>query len=302
MESSEEQPSFAQRVSGVLKHIPGAALMFAVVPLLVLGYLGWYHYGAEHLDQALYALDQKQLQVTEPPAWVENDLVAEVFSSARLDRVSLLDPKATVRISQAFENHIWVRDVLSVRKSNGGAVAVDLEYREPVASVMVFGQPSADNKRPIIGFRVVDREGFVLPGSESDISRYLVLRVEGTTDEEIVFRDTRITDALVLCNFLAPLSQQLGIAQVTIANDQGLVTSGHWSYGIISKDDHRILWGHVPGQEVSGEVEAAQKVKSLRSQLAQIRQDATLSSGSTQTAGSFIDLRYPPRPSRPVAK
>ncbi|MEM8736218.1 MAG: hypothetical protein AAGG44_18450, partial [Planctomycetota bacterium] len=144
MESSEEQPGFVQRATSVLKHIPGAALMFAVVPLLVLGYLGWYHYGAEHLDQALYSLDQEQLQVTQPPEWVENDLIAEVFSNARLDRVSLLDPKATVRISQAFENHIWVRDVLSVRKSTGGRVAVDLEYREPIASVLVYGPPSPD--------------------------------------------------------------------------------------------------------------------------------------------------------------
>ena len=39
------EPSVFARIGGFLKHVPGAALLFAIVPLLVLGYVGWYYYG-----------------------------------------------------------------------------------------------------------------------------------------------------------------------------------------------------------------------------------------------------------------
>ena len=71
-----------------LQRIPGGAVLFAVLALVVLGYFGWFYYGADHLDRALYSLKLENLTVTPQPAWIKSNVADEVFSHGRLDRIS----------------------------------------------------------------------------------------------------------------------------------------------------------------------------------------------------------------------
>ncbi|MEZ6137861.1 MAG: hypothetical protein R3C53_23485 [Pirellulaceae bacterium] len=71
MANTPSEKALRQRVVDVLQYIPGGALLFAVVPMLVLGYLGWFYYGADHIDGAFYSVNFEHITVTQQPPWIK---------------------------------------------------------------------------------------------------------------------------------------------------------------------------------------------------------------------------------------
>jgi hypothetical protein len=255
----------------LLQYIPGGALLFAVVPLLILGYFGWYYWGAEHLDKALYAVRIENLETTPQPTWIRTSKVREeVFQNGGLGQLSLLDPQASATIAHAFESHSWVQQATRVTKLAGGKVTVDLIYRRPIAMVHYEGSKSADpNNSTRPGFYPVDESGVVLPTSdfdESQVWNYLLIYAEGATapcDIGMAYSDGRIRQALSLCRLLEPNRIELRLEGVYVVPDDRLVGTNGWLMWLRTADNKKVRWGHAPGFEVPGEANAQFKLAKL---------------------------------------
>ncbi len=272
--------------------------MFAVVPLLVLGYLGWYYYGADHIDLALYSLRKENLNASRQPDWIQAKVVDEVFTKGALDQLSLLEPNATATIAQAFEAHNWVKSTTRVTKSSGGKVEVDLIYRKPAAMVYYAPQDRPDRQSQANGstesvglqrgFYPVDSEGIILPTEDfgrDDIWKYFQVFAEGARpagDIGMSFGDSRISEALSLCKYLQDVRDELQLQEIWVHRDPQSVGPSPWIMTVVSRDKHRILWGHAPDLEPVGEHKAEYKQARLSAWLASARM-----SGSPQQ----IDLR-----------
>lgn len=280
----------------VFKHIPGAALIFAVVPLLVLGYLGWYFYGAEHVDKHFYSLKKSSLQVTKQPAWIRTDVVEKVFADKGLEKVSLLDPSANATIAHAFENSWWVKSATRVTKSPEGVVSVDLVYRHPAAMVHIL-------KEGKHSFFPIDPDGVVLPTEDfrdDDIWNYFHIYAQNAAPETqnagLAYTDPRIFDAVSLCELLEESREELGLEEIEVRKDEWSVGSRRWMLLVYTKDRIVINWGHAPGKETNGEMGALNKISRMKSWLAQTR----LRSPGEQDANQFLDLRSPESASNSV--
>ncbi len=259
------------RLAQLLQFVPGGALLFAVVPLLILGYFGWYYWGAEHLDKALYAVRIENLITTPQPTWIRSTKVREeVFASGGLGQLSLLDPQASATIAHAFESHSWVQQATRVTKLTGGKVTVDLIYRRPIAMVHYDGsKTTATTNAPPPGYYPVDESGVILPTADFDQSQvwnYLLIYAEGAMapcDIGMAYSDSRIRQALQLCRVLETERIDLRLEGIYVVADERLVGTAGWLMWIRTADNKKVLWGHAPGNEVAGEANAQLKLAKL---------------------------------------
>ncbi|MCA9133604.1 MAG: hypothetical protein KDA45_10635 [Planctomycetales bacterium] len=271
---SAEKLNLRERLASIVQRIPGAAMLFAAALLVVLGYFGWFYYGADHLDQALYSLRFDKLQVTPQPDWIKSDVANEVYTAGRLDRISLLEPRATAAIAQAFETHTWVASITRVTKSAGGSVNVDVVYRRPVAMVYTeyYPDPSPENPGPpklTKGFYAVDESGTVLPRHDftrEDVRDYFLIFAQNARPAGEVgmpYGDVRISEALRLCTFLEPHRHRLHLQEIWINHDGVGSGPSPWTLLVTTEDNREIVWGHAPGTENSGELPAPQKLEQM---------------------------------------
>lgn len=294
MPSPDAKQNVTQRIIAVWQMIPGGALLFAVVPLLLLSYFGWYYYGAEHIDQAFYSVRKEQMTLTPQPAWIKHSVLDQVFEAGNLGRLSLLDPSSTATIAQAFEANPWVRSTMRVTKNVGSKVSVDVVFRRPLA--MVHCKPGS---REIAreqqldleaGFFPVDEQGILLPVkgnfSVGDLANYFLIYADGGAwprgDFGMPFGDPRITEALKLCSYLEPERESLQIQRIKIEQDNRLSGRNDLVFVLQTADKHQIRWGHAPEAEGVGEPLAAKKLNSLAEWLQKLR--------SASATASHVDL------------
>ncbi len=279
-------------------------MLFAVLLLVVLGYFGWKNYGADHLDHALYSLRYEKLNVTPQPAWIKGNVAEEVFQKSRLDRISLLEQRATSAIAQAFETHPWVKTALRVSKAVGNSVSVELIYRRPVA--MIYGETQVrdvPSEPPKIkeGFVPVDEESTILPTqdfSDKDPWSYFMIFAKDARPAGGIgmpYGDNRIAAAIVLCGLLEPQRETYGLQFVTVDHDGIGAGPSPWIMRIETRDRSReIIWGHIPGTQNTGELSPEEKLLRM---IAWLKQTNSVS-GSAQV--QTIDLRYA-HPGLPVS-
>ena len=287
-----QNPDLRSKIAFVVQHIPGGALLFAVLSLVVLGYLGWYYYGADHLDQALYALRLEKLTVTQQPPWIKTNIAEEVYNNSRLDRLSLLDSRATSTVAQAFEAHEWVKTTQRVNKTVGGKVVVELVYRRPAAMIYVTSV-NKETGVEVPGFLPIDNQGTLLPSephfAPDDVWNYFQIfakDAEPTGRLGMPFGDVRIMEALKLCEFLEKYREPLGLAVIEVSQDNLASGPSPWVLHAFTRDKRReIIWGHAPRLEGTGELPADEKLKRLLSWM-----EKALPAQSTQTL--TLDLRY----------
>ncbi len=303
MDKAENQ-DLRSKIARVVQYIPGGALLFAVGTLIVLGYFGWYYYGADHLDRAFYSLRLEKLVVTPQPAWIKSPVAEEVYQNGRLDRISLLDPRATASVARAFEAHHWVKSTSRVSKSVGNRVTVDLIYRRPVAMVFYENHNSeADSNDVKLGFYPIDDEGTVLPRGDfnsDDVWNYFMIFAQDARPAGEVgwpYGDVRITEALQLCEFLQPQREAFQLQEIWVQHDNLVSASSPWSLTIRTRDRTReITWGHAPSAEGAGELPAEEKLHRL---VAWLKQPLPTSPGEVQR----IDLRTSTStPTTPVSR
>ncbi|MBX3421083.1 MAG: hypothetical protein KF752_05950 [Pirellulaceae bacterium] len=292
-----ESKNLSQRLAKAIHVIPGGVLLFALIPLVICGYLGWYHYGAKKLDQALYALQLPQITLTAQPEWITGSVLDEVYRSKRLDKVNLLEPSASATIASAFETHPWVEKTSRVEKTQGGAVSVDVVYRRPLAMVKVVYYPvDEQGKRsptPQEGFFPVDYKGVILPDAgfkqnQSLVRDYLLIDIDNlehpSAQPGMPFNDIRVAEALKLVSYLEKNSdpKHLGIQWVHVRSDSRLTSLNPWLLELWSVDKHLVIWGHAPGQEGAGEESAERKLAKATTWLQTQR--------STSASHSTLDL------------
>ena len=254
-----------------MHYVPGGALLFAVAPLLILGYFAWLNWGAPHLDQALYAIKIENLVTTPQPTWIRSTKVREeVFESNGLGQLSLLDPQASATIAHAFESHSWVQRASRVQKLPTGKVRVDLVYRCPVAMVYYDGSFTSSSSSKIkVGFYAVDEEGVVLPSADFDenqVRSYFCIHADGASppdDVGMAFSDTRIKQALLLCRLLDSMRVNLRLQDIYVERDERMGGPVPWVMSIKSSDQRVIIWGHAPGSEIPSEPLAQDKLANL---------------------------------------
>lgn len=274
--------TFQERFAYIMHVVPGGALLFALIPLVVCGYLGWYYYGSKTLDQSLYSLRMEQVQVTDQPGWILTPVLAEVFKSNRLDRINLLEPSASASIAGAFETHPWVEKTTRVQKVQGRSVTVDVIYRRPVAMVQVHyypvdetGTPTADRRE---GYYPVDHKGVVLPVGDfkQNLAKdwdYPIIEIENMehsgAQAGLTFNDSRVMEALRFINFLDKqwTPKQLGIKWIRVRRDDGISGATPWILELWTSDQRTILWGRSPGEEAVGENTAERKLAEMASWL-----------------------------------
>ena len=267
---ANETRSFRDRMLHVLHVVPGGSLLFALIPLVIFGYWGWYHYGAIHIDRTFYSLKVEQVQISTQPAWIKSSVLKEVFKEKRLDRINTLDPAATADIASAFETHPWVRSAKNVQKYSGG-VTVDLVYRQPLAMLQVPYQDSESGKWTQ-GFYPIDQDGVVLPVSsfsKSQVSEFefLLIDIENIdrTPEGMAYADVRVHHALKLAQFLEASGQRsaLEIQWLRVTRDNDVSTGRPWLLQLLTAGNRMVIWGHTPGEEVGGENPPDRKLSDL---------------------------------------
>lgn len=265
---ANETRSFRDRMLHVLHVVPGGSLLFALIPLVIFGYWGWYHYGAIHIDRTFYSLKIDQVQISTQPAWIKSSVLEEVFKEKRLDRINTLDPSANADIASAFETHPWVKSATRVRKYSG-AVAVDLVYRQPLAMIQVPYQESESGKWKQ-GFYPVDQDGVVLPVSDfsqSQVFEFLLIDIENIdrTPTGMAYADVRVHHALKLAQFLEVSGQrsELEIKWLRVTRDNDVSTGKPWLLQLQTGDNRMVVWGHTPGDEVGGENPPDRKLSDL---------------------------------------
>jgi hypothetical protein len=273
-------PTLVQWWSAKIRSVPGGGLLFALVPLLILGYFGWYYYGAEHLDRTLYSLREENIELTPQPAWIHGDVRAEVYRSGALSHVSLLEPQASATIAHAFDAHTWIKTTNRVRKTSGGKVKVDVVYRKPAAMVYFRRAPAIGSQEGAKPSQAscfpVDEEGFVLPSDDfapADVHNYFVIFAPGATPAGgvgMAFGDDRILEALKLCHLLEPQRTALKLACVYVEADaleQQLGALNSWILRVETVDNRNIIWGHAPGKETKDEPRVEEKIASMQTWL-----------------------------------
>lgn len=287
-------PALWRKMLAAYRMLPGGAFLFAIVPLLVLGYFGWYYWGAEHLDRTLYSLKLENVAVTKQPAWIRANIRDEVYRNANLEHISLLDPQATATIAHAFSAHPWVQRASRVRKMSDGKVQVDLIYREPVAMVYYSAASSAPlegvqrDQMPRVGYYAVDQDGIVLPSEDfvdQQVFDYFLIYAAGATPagfEGMAFGDSRVSEALELCKLLAPKREAWRLQRIYVGPDDQIGHGSPWSLKLVTSDGREIVWGHAPGREVAREPSVQDKISRLEN---------WLSSVPASQASATLDLR-----------
>lgn len=268
-------PTVYQQWAARFRDTAGSGLAFALIPLLLLGYFGWYYYGAQHLDKTLYALKIENIELTPKPPWIRSDIKAQIYRENGLSQVSLLEPQATATIAHAFDSHVWIKNTNRVRKLSGGKVVVDVTYRRPAA--MIYYEPLI--KPPVTATPKglcypVDEEGVVLPGDEfaEKVHDYFMIFAPNAAPagKRMAFGDERIAAALALCRLLEPQRVPLKLDCIHVepdSIDQQLGGFNSWIMHVVTEDKREIIWGHAPGKESKDELSIEEKLVTLRAWL-----------------------------------
>lgn len=253
-------------IRSLLRYLIGAPAVWSLAwPLLLLfgSYIAFNRFYAEHFAIKFEGIDPKIVTITEPHDYVRTDLVSEVYELARLDRLSLLDKHATAKLADAFSSHPWVRDVRSVRKLPGGAIDVQLDYREPV----VLFHSTEVGPRYNDQYWALDGEGIMLPTddmTEDDIPTFIHIEVGEIYpggDEGTPFGDRRVEHAALLARLLVAIKDKVPVAKITVSGDprMNLVPK----LELITADNKLIYWGSPPGMEQPNERDARSKLADL---------------------------------------
>lgn len=239
------------------RRLAGAAL--ALVVLIALGVSGWNKWGPTITNAAAYKLDESKFQVTPQPTYVHANIKRDALRAGGLTELSILDPKLTEKVQHAFAVQTWVASVKRISKHHPARVVVELEYRRPAAMVEI----TQEKER---GLLPVDQTGVLLPPedfSANQVRNFLRISIGPTTPEGPVgtpWGDKRIEAAAEIAASLENTWQKLQLYRIVFT---GLDAAGLPAFDIVTRDGAKVIWGHAPGQEASGEATASEKVAHL---------------------------------------
>ena len=264
--ANQTQPIFWSHLGNWIRLIPRSAVLSMIGPslLLLIGYFGWRFYGAKSYDAAFYGLRKENLILTQPPVWLKDSIVEQVFHTSGLENLSLLDSQTPAVLARTIDQHPAVRKTHRVQPVSGGQIFVSVEYRTPVA--MVHCELN-DEIREVLKLRKVelntsgddlfvpiDKDGVLLPESnfsQSDVMNYLwiyadELKFDPDWKHGNRFTDPRIIEAARLCNLLAPYRSQVKAERVVVVQAK---VGGKSPYRLAietAAPGPTVVWGEAP--------------------------------------------------------
>ena len=162
--------------------------------------------------------------------------------------------------------HPWVAKVQRVSKRSPAGVEVELDYRRPVAMIVVAG--------PML--LPVDGEGVLLPTADfspqeaQHYPRIAEIKTSALGPVGTRWGDTHVTGGAQIAAALLEDWEALKLHQVVPAARQvdslGVESD---TYELCTREGTRVDWGHPPGAEIANEAKAAKKIERLRSYAAQ---------------------------------
>lgn len=213
----------------------------------------WQHFEPAVARDAHYLLTAKDIQITPLPAWIRTDIKTDALRNAGLlGTVSALDDWELLshRLKEAFEFHPWVAAVKRISRQTPTSLAIDLEYRRPIAAV-----ESSDPNG--VMFLPIDPNAVRLPeGDLSEAERRYLPRISGITGRPLVgdrWDDPRVVGGAKLAAQLADVWQKLRLVEIvatlqSAAHDEKQV----YRYELVTTGGTRIVWGMMPGDESAG--------------------------------------------------
>jgi hypothetical protein len=261
---------------------------------IVCAYFAWQRISPKVLASPEYVLGPRQLEITPLPSWIHRDLQMEIYRDlGREGSLSIMDEGLIDRVSAAFSRHPWIAKVQQVVKQYPAKVKVDLVYRRPVCMVEVEA-----------GLMPVDAEATLLPTTDfSPIEAAKYPRLAGVDRGPLGavggrWGDSRVVGGAEIAEALLPLWEKLNLQSIApvplpeMAAGGGVAAAnarrvGEYQFIIVSRGGRRILWGHSPAGNSSGEPTLRQKVKKLEQYAAE---HGSLDDPQDQKE---IDLRQP---------
>jgi hypothetical protein len=282
--NSRPQPLFWRHLGLWIQSIPRSALLSMIGPLVlcVCGYLGWRFYGAPRLDLAYYGLKKENIHLSPAqPSWMRTTKVLDdVFQGSSLANMSLLDSQTPIVLARVFDAHPCVRATQRVERM-AGQVMVKLEYRLPVAMVACQVPDQATGKDQH-SFLPVDADAVLLKTDNflpEDVPKYISIYAESlNSNHKLVdgkpFDDSRVKEAVKLCQLLQPIREAAKITRVYVYPSRRVerLEKALWFLEIETADGPRIQWGSAPGLEGFGEPTAETKIKQLLSAITDSKQ------------------------------
>jgi len=266
--ANQTQPVFWTHLGNWIRLIPRSAVLSMIGPsvLLLIGYFGWRFYGAKSYDAAFYGLRKENLVLTQPPVWLKESIVEEVFQASGLENLSLLDSQTPAVLARTIDQHPAVRKTHRVQPVSGGQIFVSVEYRTPVA--MVHCELNDEVRESLKVRKIdlhtsgddlfvpIDKDGVLLPESnfsQSDVMNYLwiyadELRFDPDWKHGSKFTDPRIIEAARLCNLLAPYRSQVKAERVVVFPSKDK-EDGKFRYELAietATPGPTIIWGAAP--------------------------------------------------------
>lgn len=244
--------------------------MAAVIVTLAGGscYLVWHEVRGHVLAESQYVLEPKQIAVTpQPPAWIHSDIRNDVVQQAGLDGpLSLVDPRLTVKMADAFASHPWVAKVERVSKHYPASLLVVVSYRKPVAMVEVDEGA---------GGLPVDSHGVLLPTrdfSPDDADRYPrigEIHAKPAGPVGTSWGDPRVVGAAQVATVLLDDWKKLGLFRIVPGERKPARRGFEYTFLLVTNTGTTIHWGRSPATQVPGEVPAAEKIAQLKRYAAQ---------------------------------
>jgi hypothetical protein len=231
-----------------------------------------------------YQLAFSQIQVDPPPTGgIPADLVSRVQLRGGLpDKLSLLDPKLPQTVAEAFAMHPWIERVVEVRNIYPALVKVQVEYRQPVAVVLVKS-----------GLYPVDGKGVLLPPADfSDENVGQLIPVHGVmttpyAPEGRPWSDPAVMAAADLASYLGSRWRELQLTAIIVARPESAATRpDEIPLELETAGGSRILWGRRPASQHPGELTGEQKLGRVQKYLAEF-------AAFDRPAGPYeIDIRH----------
>ncbi len=265
----------------------GVLMSLAIITVLGLVARGaWQLYRPQVARSPQYLLTPASVAISPPPPWVRGNVPAEVFQVAHLEgQLSVLDEPGPLgqRLAQAFASHPWVRRVGAITTTPPNRVAVEVEYRTPLASVALGG-----------ALLPVDYDGAILPISDLSAEAVGYLPRIELVDPVVpppaigaLWSEPRLAGALSLVQSFGAAWNEFDLFLVRIDATPG-VRAGQrfWSYNLVSTGNTIVVWGAAPGFGPPDEASFSRKLESLRRVVAK---DGPLDSVAKSPA--LIDVR-----------
>jgi hypothetical protein len=221
-----------------------------VIAVGMAGNLAWKHYLPKIARHPQFQITAENIHITTPPPWIRADVKAEVLrNSGLIGKLSVIDDHAQLqkRVRDAFAFHPWVAAVGAIQIDLPASLAVELQFRQPVAAVETVDQAT-------VSYLPVDASGVRLPETDfSDFERRSLPRITGVAGLPSIgdrWADERVTNAAALASRLSDVWSQLRLVEIIPSmHAQVRGDTTYFAFEIMTSGGTRIVWGAAPGRE-----------------------------------------------------